>query len=197
MKDINSPIYLYAVEELVDGKIRHAKLIYPSIQELYNDDDFISALLHYVNFEGCDGIIFNWLRQKPTNDNLVFEFSRTELEWGGNLVPKIEEYTDDVVPLSEKEKLIEQAYNLICEGYDVDKNFFIEEIRSNIIIKDYTGALRVGEVGVSGHDDGDGKHYAEISVYFPDKEEPSCSYDTNFNDLSEDTIKHILANMHK
>lgn len=196
IKDVNSPIYAYFVEERSGDELTHyCKRIYPSVRELYHDDDFILDLLQCDNFQGCESIVFEWLRHEPSNDNIVFEFSTYEVGCGGYDGTN-EDYEDDVIELSEHQQLCKQVYEMFTNGYDVDKDFFIEEIKDNIVSKDEKGVFRVGEVGLGGHEE-DGEIYIDICVYFPTKKEPTYSLDKPFGYLSEDTIKHILANMHQ
>lgn len=88
-----------------------------------------------------------------------------------------------------KNKYIKVIYNNITRGFDVPKNFavpsILDLIQEKVDEKDFNKRM-IGEVGMSGSD---GEPF--ISVFYPDKENPSHSYDKPLSDLNLDEIVAI------
>ena len=72
-----------------------------------------------------------------------------------------------------KNRQLDLINGLFTQGYDVPYNF------CNFSIKDNNSTLQIGEVGLSGDDDG-----VYLSIFFPDKREPAFSTDVPLTEMS-------------
>lgn len=77
-----------------------------------------------------------------------------------------------------KERNISIIRQLFISGYDVPYNFSIKPINKHIITKVDDGTYKIGEVGLSCNDNG-----MCLSVFFPDKTNPTFSLDTELSEM--------------
>ena len=78
-----------------------------------------------------------------------------------------------------KNRKLDLINGLFTQGYDVPYNFCNSSIKDNITTRMNNSTFQIGEVGLSGNDDG-----VYLSIFFPDKREPAFSTDVPLTEMS-------------
>ena len=78
-----------------------------------------------------------------------------------------------------KNRQLDLIHGLFTQGYDVPYNFCNFSIKDNITTRMNNSTFQIGEVGLSGGDDG-----VYLSIFFPDKREPAFSTDVPLTEMS-------------
>ena len=78
-----------------------------------------------------------------------------------------------------KNRKLDLINGLFTQGYDVPYNFCNFSIKDNITTRMNNSTFQIGEVGLSGGDDG-----VYLSIFFPDKREPAFSTDVPLTEMS-------------
>ena len=78
-----------------------------------------------------------------------------------------------------KNRQLDLINGLFTQGYDVPYNFCNFSIKDNITTRMNNSTFQIGEVGLSGDDDG-----VYLSIFFPDKREPAFSTDVPLTEMS-------------
>ena len=78
-----------------------------------------------------------------------------------------------------KNRQLDLINGLFTQGYDVPYNFCNFSIKDNITTRMNNSTFQIGEVGLSGGDDG-----VYLSIFFPDKREPAFSTDVPLTEMS-------------
>ena len=78
-----------------------------------------------------------------------------------------------------KNRQLDLINGLFTQGYDVPYNFCNFSIKDNITTRMNNSTFQIGEVGLSGDDDG-----VYLSIFFPDKREPAFSTDVPLAEMS-------------
>ena len=78
-----------------------------------------------------------------------------------------------------KNRQLDLINGLFTQGYDVPYNFCNFSIKDNITTRMNNGTFQIGEVGLSGDDDG-----VYLSIFFSDKREPAFSTDVPLTEMS-------------
>ena len=78
-----------------------------------------------------------------------------------------------------KNRKLDFINGLFTQGYDVPYNFCNFSIKDNITTRMNNSTFQIGEVGLSGGDDG-----VYLSIFFPDKREPAFSTDVPLTEMS-------------
>ena len=78
-----------------------------------------------------------------------------------------------------KNRQLDLINRLFTQGYDVPYNFCNFSIKDHITTRMDNSTFQIGEVGLSGDDDG-----VYLSIFFPDKREPAFSTDVPLTEMS-------------
>lgn len=85
-----------------------------------------------------------------------------------------------------KNRQLELIEGLFEQGYDVPYNFCNFSIKDNITTCMSNGTFQIGEVGLSGDDEG-----VYLSTFFPDKRDPAFSIDVPLAEMSYQELTDI------
>ena len=78
-----------------------------------------------------------------------------------------------------KNRQLELIKGMFSQGYDVPYNFCNFSIKDHITTRMNNSTFQIGEVGLSGNDEG-----VYLSIFFPDKRDPAFSTDVPLTEMS-------------
>ena len=78
-----------------------------------------------------------------------------------------------------KNRQLELIKGMFLQGYDVPYNFCNFSIKDHITTRMNNSTFQIGEVGLSGNDEG-----VYLSIFFPDKRDPAFSTDVPLTEMS-------------
>ena len=85
-----------------------------------------------------------------------------------------------------KNRQLELIKGMFSQGYDVPYNFCNFSIKGHIVTRMNNSTFQIGEVGLSGNDEG-----VYLSIFFPDKRDPAFSTDVPLSEMSYQELTDI------
>ena len=85
-----------------------------------------------------------------------------------------------------KNRQLELIKGMFSQGYDVPYNFCNFSIKDHITTRMNNSTFQIGEVGLSGNDEG-----VYLSIFFPDKRDPAFSTDVPLSEMSYQELTDI------
>ena len=85
-----------------------------------------------------------------------------------------------------KNRQLELIKGMFSQGYDVPYNFCNFSIKEHITTRMNNSTFQIGEVGLSGNDEG-----VYLSIFFPDKRDPAFSTDVPLSEMSYQELTDI------